>query len=205
VVKCHCPDTIALWDEVCLYRDATGENTYKGLAEFAQRILCMPHSNAEIERVFSRMNIVKSKLRNSMSVELLNAILTIRSGLHRDIKACCDYEISKVVTSLIGTSLVYNDNNWTAETCVNVYDNCDCLFVEMEQVSDLHIFLSCFGYFLDFILASVWFIFVFSDSSTVYFRETKLLTLSTRPSGTFVQPRFLSCCFLWVRYGVKTD
>jgi len=69
-----------------------------------------------------------------MSVELLNAILTIRSGLHRDIKACCDYEISKVVTSLIGTSLVYNDNNWTAETCVNVYDNCDCLFVEMEQV-----------------------------------------------------------------------
>jgi len=33
-------DTVAYWAEISLYKDAIGENTYKKLAGFAQRILC---------------------------------------------------------------------------------------------------------------------------------------------------------------------
>jgi len=32
--------TVAYWIEVCLYADAIGENPYKKLAGFSQRIFC---------------------------------------------------------------------------------------------------------------------------------------------------------------------
>ena len=68
-----------------MYGDAIGEIPYKKLAGFAQRILCnSQYSNAEMGRVFSQINVVKLKLRNRMSAELVNAILNIRAGFKRD-------------------------------------------------------------------------------------------------------------------------
>jgi len=37
-----------------------------------------------MEQVFDQINVVKLKLNNRMSVELVNAILNIRTGLKRD-------------------------------------------------------------------------------------------------------------------------
>jgi len=37
-----------------------------------------------MELAFSQINVVKLKLRNRMSAELVNAILNIKSGLKRD-------------------------------------------------------------------------------------------------------------------------
>lgn len=42
-----------------------------------------------VERLFSAMNLMKTKLRNRMGTNLLNSILTIRNGLKRQ-KVCCD-------------------------------------------------------------------------------------------------------------------
>jgi len=97
----------------------------KKLAGFAQPILCnSQYSNAEMEPVFSQMNVVKLELRNGMSAELVNAILNSRAGLKRDniIKYVMNMaEISESVTmrSFIGTCLVYNASN-TAEGCDNL-------------------------------------------------------------------------------------
>lgn len=46
-------------------------------------LLTLPHSNAEIERLFSQMNIVKTKVLNRLQLSMLNSILTIRSGRRR--------------------------------------------------------------------------------------------------------------------------
>jgi len=37
-----------------------------------------------MEDIFSQMNVEKLKLRNRMSVQLVNAILNIKTGLKRD-------------------------------------------------------------------------------------------------------------------------
>jgi len=74
-------DTIKFWAEVLINKDAGNNNPFSGLAEFALKILSLPWSNAEVERIFSQMNIVKSKLRNAMSIKTLNAILYVRRGL----------------------------------------------------------------------------------------------------------------------------
>jgi len=41
------------------------------------------HSNVEMERVFSQINVVKLKLESRMSAEPVNAILNIKTGLKR--------------------------------------------------------------------------------------------------------------------------
>lgn len=77
-----------LW--ICLlnHKNAGGQHVCKELAEFAIRALSLPISNATVERVFSIMNIVKTKLRNRMQLPMLQAITRIR--LHLSVrKMCC--------------------------------------------------------------------------------------------------------------------
>lgn len=75
--------TMKFWAEVKAYRDAAGKNPCGELADLAIHLLVLPFSNAEVERVFSQMNLVKTKLRNRMQAKILNAILTIRYSLQR--------------------------------------------------------------------------------------------------------------------------
>jgi hypothetical protein len=82
-------DTEKFWIEVINYRDASGQNPFENLVDLAFKILCLPHSNADIERVFSQMNLIKTKLRNKIKLQLLNNILHIRFGLKR-LDVCCN-------------------------------------------------------------------------------------------------------------------
>lgn len=73
-------DTVAFWDEVNKYKDASGSNPFTELATFVLSMLILPYSNAQVERIFSQLNLVKTKTRNKMSIEMVNAILSIRFG-----------------------------------------------------------------------------------------------------------------------------
>ncbi|XP_045123965.1 uncharacterized protein LOC123511927 [Portunus trituberculatus] len=76
-------DTVKFWAEVNRYKDASDNNPYHELSSIALTVLSLPHSNAEIERVFSQMNIIKTKLRNKMQADTTNALLHVRYGLKR--------------------------------------------------------------------------------------------------------------------------
>ncbi|XP_050062963.1 uncharacterized protein LOC126552316 [Aphis gossypii] len=78
-------NVVQFWVEVKNYTDACGENPLKELSELALTTLSLPFSNAEVERVFSQMNLIKSKTRNRMGTELLTSLLQIRSGLKRHV------------------------------------------------------------------------------------------------------------------------
>ncbi|KAH9380319.1 hypothetical protein HPB48_013378 [Haemaphysalis longicornis] len=68
-------------------------------------MLVLPYSNAEVERTFSQLKILKSKLRNKMKPETRNAIFVVRAGLKRHQKRCFDYELP--AAGAIGTSATY--------------------------------------------------------------------------------------------------
>ncbi|KAH9368321.1 hypothetical protein HPB48_004513 [Haemaphysalis longicornis] len=51
-------------------------------------MLVLPYLNAEVERTFSQLKILKSKLRNKMKPETRNAIFVVRAGLKRQPKRC---------------------------------------------------------------------------------------------------------------------
>jgi hypothetical protein len=68
------------------YKDCADNNPFKELFLFALKMLTHPHSNADVERVFSVMNTVKTKLRNCLHLRTLNAILNIKYGFEIDPK-----------------------------------------------------------------------------------------------------------------------
>lgn len=85
-------NTATFWTEVSQYKDASGENPFNELCNLAKCLLVLPWSNAEVERAFSQLNLVKTGLRNRMGNTMINAILTIRAALRRLGKCCRDYE-----------------------------------------------------------------------------------------------------------------
>lgn len=85
----------AFWVEVLNYKDSSGDHTFKTLALFSLSLLAMPLSNADVERVFSQMSLVKSKLRNRMGQETLSSILHIKYGLRRQGLCCKDFAPSQ--------------------------------------------------------------------------------------------------------------
>ncbi|KAK4319969.1 hypothetical protein Pmani_009128 [Petrolisthes manimaculis] len=100
--------TVQFWDEVFKYSDASGSNPFQEVAEFAMKILILPHSNAEVERIFSQMNVRKSKLRNKMGTKLVNSLLHIKYGLRRHDKCCRDYVLPAETLQKIGRMESYS-------------------------------------------------------------------------------------------------
>lgn len=100
-------DTTKFWTEVKEYKDAGGNNPFQELSELALHVLVLPHSNADVERIFSQMNVIKSKLRNRMNLNTLNSILYIRTGLKTFNSTCYSYDIPKEVTKKVGSKDVY--------------------------------------------------------------------------------------------------
>lgn len=108
--------TIKFWIEVANYKNSDNDNPFFELSKVALIILTLPHSNAEIERLFSQINLIKYKLRNRMKLPVLNAILAIRSGLNRCNKCCFNFDLPKEILDKIGTNLTYE----TEDSDINI-------------------------------------------------------------------------------------
>lgn len=107
-------ETVAFWCEVYSHKDASGENPFKELAKFSLSILVLPISNAEVERIFSQLNLIKTKQRNRMQLLLTNSLLTIRNHLRN--KNCCNnFAIPAEVTKKVGTYAIYKNIDITNE------------------------------------------------------------------------------------------
>lgn len=104
-------ETEKFWAEVNSYHYASGENPFRELVDLALQILCLPHSNADIERIFSQMNLIKSKLRNRMKLPVLSNILHIRFGLKRVGKCCKNYVLPDEILKQLGTAKVYQSRD----------------------------------------------------------------------------------------------
>lgn len=48
---------------------------------FVKSLLTLPHSNADVERVFSQVALIKTKHRNGLKTSTLDALLVARGGL----------------------------------------------------------------------------------------------------------------------------
>ena len=49
------------------------------LSRFAINLLLIPHSNVYVERVFSKVNLIKTDLRNLLDVSTVSSIIKIKT------------------------------------------------------------------------------------------------------------------------------
>jgi hypothetical protein len=102
-------NTHQFWYEVSLYKDASADNPFSDQSSLIIQMLILPilpWSNAEVERLFSQMNIIKIKTKCQQK-RWTQFILTIISGLRRKIKCCSDYIIPESVLKNIGKLSTY--------------------------------------------------------------------------------------------------
>lgn len=97
-------DTTAFWIEVHKYRDAASLQPFRELRKLAMSLLLLPHSNADVERVFSIMSTVRTKLRNKMCNDTLNAI-SVRNYLKQHGNACYSYPLPPGDRHILGVFL----------------------------------------------------------------------------------------------------
>lgn len=77
------PDNIKRYDASQFYRavmeaeDLQGNKMFKLLGNFALHILSLPTSNADAERLFSRINLMKTKVRNSLQNTSIISLISL--------------------------------------------------------------------------------------------------------------------------------
>ena len=76
-------NTDEFWIEVHSFQDVSGNFPFQILSNGVIKMLCLPTSNAEIERVFSQVNVIKTQKRANMQTDVLNAILYCKFGLSK--------------------------------------------------------------------------------------------------------------------------
>ena len=74
-------DVASYWYEIGKLMDVSGEVRYPLLSKLAKAILVIPHGNADIERMFSRMGLNKTKLRSSLGTDTLTALLRLQMNV----------------------------------------------------------------------------------------------------------------------------
>lgn len=110
--------TEAFWVEVKNYVDAVGEAVFEDLCRSAFRILALPHSNADVERVFSTVTNTKTKSRNRMSTTLLRSITRMKWGLKGTGQCCMNYKIDedKEAMKIANTNFAYSFKTTVSST-----------------------------------------------------------------------------------------
>lgn len=86
------------WSELYLCEN------YKELSQFALDTLCIPHSNAQCERVFSHVNLMKTKVRNKLSTETVNGSLLAAQHV-KEHGSCIDFKPSNEMLSKLSLNM----------------------------------------------------------------------------------------------------
>lgn len=101
------------WPKVYSYKDTTGTYHFKEIALAVLYMLVIPTSNACVERIFSIMNSTKTRLRNRIQYELLDALLRVINYMTVNKTCCTSFIPSQEMLDKFNSHTMYSkqDNN----------------------------------------------------------------------------------------------
>lgn len=73
-------DVATFWGSVGKIEDCSGNLKFPIIRKFITSLLSIPHSNADVERIFSHVNLIKVKQRNKLKVSTLDSLLKVKQG-----------------------------------------------------------------------------------------------------------------------------
>ena len=98
-------EAVNFWTVVRKYENAAGEKCFAELAQIVLNAHALPLSNAYVERIFSHVTNIKTKVRNRLSLETLEAILRIRSHLCSEGICCNKFKVTDKMLSMFNSSI----------------------------------------------------------------------------------------------------
>ena len=111
---------VEFWTGVSLLTDADNKQRFGNISQLALSLFSLPFSNATVERLFSLMNIVHSKLRNRLLVSSVESILQIRYRLKRTGETCVSFQPTPYMLQHFFDKSKQNDND---EECLIAIDD----------------------------------------------------------------------------------
>lgn len=93
------------WKTVCGQKRGDKTSAFPLIDKFIQQIMILPHSSANVERIFSQVNLNKTKFRCSLVNESLEGILYSKDFLKYNNSNCFDIDIKKDILNLTNSSM----------------------------------------------------------------------------------------------------
>jgi hypothetical protein len=87
-------DDVEFWKNVSNIKKGDGTPLFSQLSQFVSILLTLPHSSACVERIFSVINLNKTKLRNRLGVTTLSGLLHSKRLISEDGSQCYNFTIS---------------------------------------------------------------------------------------------------------------
>ncbi|KAG8278642.1 hypothetical protein J6590_014198 [Homalodisca vitripennis] len=126
------------WSKLLDYKNNLGELEFKILPKFALEALSLPHSNADCERMFSKINNVKTKFRNKLLTETIEKTLLASEGIKFQ-GGCPSFNPSKEMLSKMTTSNLYKERDRDAAGTSGMSGDSEPI-VEGVDIDDSEIF-----------------------------------------------------------------
>ena len=83
---------------------------FKLLALYVLTVLSTPISNAYCEHIFSQLSCVKTKVRNRLELEMLDALIRIRSSVKTEGECCNKFEPTRDMLERFSTETLYGQS-----------------------------------------------------------------------------------------------
>jgi len=84
-----------MWQQISTEKDFISNNfKFPNICTLAKLVLSLPHSNASAERIFSVVNDIKTKKRNRIGDNTLNAVTVIRSSFQDKKQTSADFKVT---------------------------------------------------------------------------------------------------------------
>lgn len=96
-----------------------GDFLFKNVSTFVLQILSLPHSSVDCERIFSKVNLTKTKVRNKLQTPALNGLLLSNQFMKKT--SCIKFEPTK--------SMIDSMN-------VKMYNTPTDIYEEQNQIED---------------------------------------------------------------------
>ena len=115
-------DPEVFWARLGKVTDGTGASQFLTLCTFMGALLCLPHANVDVERVFSSVNLIKTKTRNRLHTETVGALLKVKRKVSKT-GGCFNFTPPREVKERMSSSVLYHSRSRAVQSDNSDSDN----------------------------------------------------------------------------------
>ncbi|KAK3921787.1 LOW QUALITY PROTEIN: Zinc finger protein 862 [Frankliniella fusca] len=103
------------WARIGKLTDSDGALRYGVLAGFVLAVLSLPHSNADVERIFSKITIMRNKLRNRLITRTVEGLCLASECVKGSSNCCESFEPSKKMMDSMTATVIYGSKKQSSD------------------------------------------------------------------------------------------